>query len=174
MANPLSDIGSLYLQSKSSIDFGCSGSKIQKFIRENYERWNVANWVEHATRRFSHAYSGCKFQFCYTPTGDLGNIHVQDAIFHCVVDAKEQHYIAKYTNTCDYYAVMSVSFYGLRDWQDTQRIFGGTGGNSFFFGGEFEAEQVDDSKWHDIKKFEITGLNFMDRLGKKTQVLPSV
>lgn len=144
---------------------GAPGSAMRRFIRENHKQWNVRNWVDHACTEFSNLWIQTGFQMVYTPKHDIGARETMRGMFQRIAESK----IDKDTNEL----MLRVNLQLFRT--KPEDVYGtfGCGGNFFFFGGEFEAEKVDDSDWYDVRRFELKTLNFMDKLGRVTQSLPA-
>jgi len=152
-----------------TVKFGYPGSKIREFLNADYNQWNVKNWIEYATREFCNAYIGHAFDFSYTPSNNIGSLKPVIAIFGGINNDNTDQFIIRSKNIDELYARVTLEM--PLDNATVYKIFDGEG-NSFFFGGDFEAEKVDDSNWYDVKRISITSLNFMDKLGRRQQVLP--
>lgn len=149
------------------VKFGYPGSKIREFIKTNYHQWNVKNWIEFATEQFCYQFAGVDFDFSYTPKHDLGILKQITAGFNGV--GSKDELIVQPKNNGDLFARVSITL--PIDYAEFSNIFSGEG-NGFFFSGDFEAEKVDESNWYDVKRISITSLNFIDKLGRRQQVLP--
>jgi hypothetical protein len=156
------------------ISYGCEGSKIRSFIQNNYHQWNVKNWIELATEKFVSMNVGKIFKVKYTPKNDLGGLHTVEAIIMALEGDKSngKYAITQDKETKNVLAKVVIQIQ-LPSVMEYYGIFGG-GGNEFFFGGDFEAEKVEDSDWYDVKRFALTHLFFMDRLGRKYEMFKTI
>lgn len=162
-----------YTKISFGVYFGCPGSQMQDFINKHHKQWNVKNCFEAAVANFCDGFRNHSFNFNYTPPKNLRGIRPMRAVFN--TGHNEEGFVQvphDKSPGADVYA--KVSFNLSIEHQEFYSIFGGSGGNIFFFGGSFEAEKVEASEWYDVKSVSIDSLNFMDKLGRKTQLFPAV
>ena len=156
-----------------STSYGCPGSKMRSFIKKNYHQWNVKNWIELATREFVSMNAGKILKIQYTPKHDLGDLlTIEGQLMGLDEDeknGKQAINMAKEDGEVLAKIVINIPY----DYSKSYGIFGG-GGNEFFFGGDFEAEKVEESDWYDVKRFAVTHLFFMDKLGRKHELLKGI